>query len=224
MTLDTFDSADDLYLARGEEVNPHRPLFTGDVFADLVIPGVIEDGMAMIVAHPCTFRAGAVLADRVLVARVVPHSKQGPGSWRTGFYDRMPLPDVSGTGQWVGNLDLVGRAVVTDLDATTRIACLSAFGVNMLQQRLTFHLTRAKIPTETFEEAFSHTFEEAELLEEWTDALVGGGWTITDATTAFEHFLRSESPTWQERLKEAQLRSAVRRACRGEAARLLRNE
>lgn len=32
MNLDTYGSSDELYLARGDEVNHNRPIFTGDVF------------------------------------------------------------------------------------------------------------------------------------------------------------------------------------------------
>lgn len=91
----------------------------------------------------------------------------------------------------------------------------------MLLQRLTCHLTRAEIPTATFDQAFSHTFDEAELLEEWTDALSNAGWSKPEAASEFERFIRSGEPRWQDRLKEPQLRSAVRRACRAEANRLL---
>ena len=54
------------------------------------------------------------------------------------------MPDLDGDGLWVAHLDLLGRATTADLLATQRVACLSESGVNMLQQRLTFHLTRAE--------------------------------------------------------------------------------
>jgi hypothetical protein len=38
LSLETFETPDDLYLARGDEVNPLRPLFTGDVVAGVAIP------------------------------------------------------------------------------------------------------------------------------------------------------------------------------------------
>lgn len=43
MTLETYQRAGELYLSRGDEVNPLRPFFTGDVFRDLAIPGM-QDG------------------------------------------------------------------------------------------------------------------------------------------------------------------------------------
>lgn len=56
MSLDTYAAPDRLYLARGGEVSPNRPIFTGDVFSGLVVPGVEDQEMAMIIAHPCSFR------------------------------------------------------------------------------------------------------------------------------------------------------------------------
>lgn len=221
MNLDTYDSPDGLYSARGGEVNPNRPVFTGDVFRDVAIPGVQAEGMALIVAHPCSFRVGeGQLAERLLAARVEPTAKQGPNAWRNGFLDRMPLTDLDGTGYWVGHLDKVGRSLTADLLETKRMACLSEFGVNMLQQRLTCHLTRVKIPTATFNEAFAHTFDEADLLEEWTDTLVVVGWTQTKAAEEFETFLREGTPSLQAKLLDAQQRSFVRRACRQKATEL----
>lgn len=221
MNLDTYGSPNELYLVRGDEVNPNRPIFTGDVFSDVPIPGVDDGGMAIVIAHPCSFRFGAgQLADRLLAARIRSISNQGPKAWRTGFLNRMPLPDLAGPGYWVAHLDDIGRCSVADLQSSARIACLSAFGVNMLQQRLTCHLTRAEIPTATFEQAFSHTFEEAELLEEWTDTLADAGWNVEAAAAEFERFIRSGETTWQERLKDPQMRPSVRRACRSAARRL----
>lgn len=222
MNLDTYDSPDDLYLARGDEVNPNRPLFTGDVFAEVEIPGVEEGGMAIVVAHPCAFRlGGGQVGDRLLVARVRPFTKQGTSAWRSRYLDKMPLTDLAGTGFWAGHLDLIGRCRVDSLGSSGRIACLSSFGINVLQQRLTCHMTRAEVPTSTFDQAFSHTFDEADLLEEWTDALAESGWSPVRAAAEFERFIRSGNPRWQDRLKDPQMRSAVRRACRSETNRLL---
>lgn len=217
MNLDIYDSPDDLYRTRGHEVNPSRPLFTGDVFQQVAISGVQEKGMALILAHPCSFRrGGGQLQDRLLVASVERGSKVGANAWRTGYFDRMPLQDVAGRGYWFAQFDNMGQSLRIDLEASTRLACLSAFGINMLQQRLTFYLTRAEIETHVFNEAFSHTVEEADLLEEWNDVLVENGWTQAQSASAFDHFLRSGTPSYQERLLSAQHRSAVRRACKQE--------
>ncbi len=117
---------------------------------------------------------------------------------------------------------MVGRALTGDLLDGERIACLSAFGVNMLQQRLTCHLTRADVPTADFNTAFSHTFDEADLLEEWADTLVDAGWTQPAAAAEFETLMRDGEPSLQARLLDAQQRSPVRRACRQKATELAR--
>jgi len=221
VNLDTYRSPDDLYLAPGGEVNPNRPVFTGDVYRNGAIPGVQDRGTTLVIAHPCSFRVGeGQLAERLLVTSVEPISKQGPNAWRSRFLDRMPLVDLDGEGYWVGHLDKIGRSLTADLHGGDRMACLSGFGVNMLQQRLTCHLTRAEIPTATFNEAFSHTFDEADLLEEWTDTLVAAGWTQAMAAAEFETFVREGDPSLQAKLLDAQQRSSVRRPCRQRAAQL----
>ncbi len=49
--METYNEASDLYLARGKDVNIRRPIFSGDVFADVPIPGVQDRGMAVLIAH-----------------------------------------------------------------------------------------------------------------------------------------------------------------------------
>jgi hypothetical protein len=223
VNLDTFSNPNELYLARQDEVNSNRPIFTGDVFREVAIPGVQDHGMALVVAHPCSFRiAGGQLADRLLLARVDTITKQGANAWRNRFSDRMPLTSLDGEGYWAARLDEIGRPLTSDLLASERLACLSLFGINMLQQRLTYYFSRAEIPTSMFNEAFSHTYEEADLLEDWSDALVAAGWTQAMAATEFETFIRSGEPSLQSRLLDPQQRPSVRRTCRIEAARLVR--
>jgi hypothetical protein len=136
VNLATYEAAGELYLARGDDVNPNRPVFTGDVYHNVAIPGVQDKGMGLVVAHPCSFRIGdGQLAERVLTASVESVAKQGPRAWTKMFSDRMPLTDLEGEhSYWAGHLDKIGRALASDLLATERLACLSAFGVNMLQQ------------------------------------------------------------------------------------------
>jgi len=60
----------------------------------------------------------------------------------------------------------------------------------MLQQRLTCRLTRVDVPTADFNTALAHTFDEADLLEEWADTLGDAGWTQPAAAAEFETFMR----------------------------------
>jgi hypothetical protein len=222
MNLDTYGEAAALYIARGAEVNANRPLFTGDVFRDIIIPG-LPAGLAMIVAHPCTFRRGAgELRERVLASVVGPMQREGPNAWARGLFDRMPLPDLDGNGMWAARFGDIGQAAISDLLAAERVACLSEIGINMLQQRLTCYFTRVEIPTQEFHRAFSHTLEEADLLEEWTDTLTINGWTQVGAAAEFESFIRSgDAPTLQDQLLDPQRRSHVRAICRERANRLI---
>jgi hypothetical protein len=91
----------------------------------------------------------------------------------------------------------------------------------MLQQRLTFHLTRHEVPTFQLQAAFAHTHIEADLLEEWTDDLTNVGLTVEQAAERFEDFLRGGEPSLRGRLLNVEMRSSVRQACRLEVKRLL---
>lgn len=210
MSLDTWDASDRLYLARGAEVSVSRPYFTGDVLNSIAIPGVQTEGAAMIVAHPCSMRGReARLRNQILVAAVAPHDAVPPQRWTDGFYDRMPLPELRGPGTAFecGWLDQLGRADRVEIQTSERIACASPVGVNMLQQRLVFHLTRVEVPTSTFWDAFAHTFEEADLLEEWADEL-GERLGLDAAAAEFEAWIRGESR--QQRLRDPQQRAPIR--------------
>jgi hypothetical protein len=136
----------------------------------------------------------------------------------------MPLPDLIETGVLcVADFEEIGRTSAEGLAAGTRIACLSDYGVNVLQQRLVWYMTRLEVPTHTFHDAFAHTLEEADLLEDWNDMVCGAGFSVEESTTRFDAFLSSDKGggrTLQDDLKDPQLRSAVRTACRTEARRV----
>ena len=224
MSLETYALAADLYLARGQDVNSSRPLFTGDIFAGVPILGVQDGGMAIIVAHPCTMRGPqARMRECVLVAAVREHVPVLREAWGKGYYGLMPLPELINGRLHVGQFDELGKALTVDLTTDKRVACLSEYGVNLLQQRLIWHLTRLEVETFRIQEAFAHTFEEADLLEEWTDTLSATGVSTVDAAASFESFIRADrgsGRTLQKDLRDVQRRSAVRVACRNEARRL----
>jgi hypothetical protein len=159
---------------------------------------------------------GAALSASILMCAVGKHEAVPPDRWAGGYYNRMPLPslEVSAMGGFaVGWLDKLGLADTTSVLISERLACLSPVGVNILQQRLVAHLTRADIPTSRFWEAFGHTFEEADLLEEWIEELDGSE-SRDQVEAAFEHWIRSEDR--QARLRDPQQRSSVRSAMRSE--------
>jgi hypothetical protein len=174
----------ELYLYRGEEVSACRPVMTGDVFADIEIPGVDDGlGLALVLAHPCSMRHGPHLRDRVMMCRVVDRSPIPLANWAGGYYGVMPLPDLYGVPS-LGHratFELAGRVPTVDLELSKRIACLDERGIALLLQRLVFSYTRAPIDTDTIHESVAHLLVEAELLEEWVDARTIGVGVEPDA-------------------------------------------
>ena len=224
MSLETFETPGDLYLARGEKVNPLRPLFTGDVVGDVAIPGVQSKGMAVVVAHPCSMRGrNARLEPSVLMAAVAERASMGRSAWADGHFGLMPLPDLLEAGKlWVARLDDIGKALTADVIAGNRVACLTPFGVNLLQQRFIWRLTRHQVPTYQLQEASAHVFEEADLLEEWSETVCAAGASPEQAAASFEAFIRTDrgdGRTRQGDLQDPQRRSTVRIDCRAEAKR-----
>lgn len=219
MSLSGWETAQSLYLARISEVSEFRPLFTGDVIRSVSIPGVSDVETVMVIAHPCAMRAGPQLADQVLAAAVRPHTAQPSARWVEGFFNRMPLPDLGGDGGsfHVAWLEQIGLVSTEELLNAERIACLSPVGVNILQQRLVFYLTRVEIKTSVLWEAFAHTYEESDLLEEWTEGLQG---LDSSPTTSFESWIQEGSPTRQDRLRDAQYRPQIRSELRAELRRI----
>lgn len=152
------------------------------------------------------------------MAAVRSHQQVSRRRWAAGGFSRLyPLPALGVHGYCVGHLDELGRAAIGDVLGTERVACLSEIGVNLLQQRLTFHLTRAEIPTERFHEAFAHTIVEADILEDWTDTLTEGGRSVSEAAKQFETFIRTGEPTLQEQLRQPERRAFVRSTCSRQA-------
>jgi hypothetical protein len=80
-----------VYRARGDEVVPHRPIFTGDVFFNIEIAGEARTKNVIVLQHPCAIRAGVEVLPKLLVAEVNPSGKLAPSLWATGSYKQMPL-------------------------------------------------------------------------------------------------------------------------------------
>ena len=224
MSLETYDSLDKLYLARQGEVSACRPLLTGDVIDDVAIPGVDGRGLAIIIAHPCQMRGKrASLKARVLAARVHAHAPVDRTAWMTGFYDRMPLPELMGDSDlYVGDFSALGLVDSQELADGPRVACLMPFGINMLQQRLVKHMTRLEVETFRLHEACASAFDEADLLEEFCETVTSGGMDLVEAAALFDAFIRADRKggTYQDALRDPQLRPQVRIACRTEARRI----
>lgn len=210
-----------LYRARGDEVSESRPIFTGDVFEDvLTISGDATTRItALVLQHPCALRTDGVnLAPRLLVAAVRESPLVAHADWR-GRYKIMPLPDLSKErGHFAAHLQEPHLVEAKALEASTRVACMSQVGVNLLLQRWVHHNSRAIVPTFDYQAVTSAPFEEADLVEEWCDDLAADPAQLLAERDAAHDWLRgaSTSPgkTWQNLLEDPQTRAIVRTAMR----------
>lgn len=203
---------DSLYLYRGDEVNIHRPVFTGDVFAH-------GEGLLIIVQHPCAIRLDGVnLAEKLLVCPVTPSQFVDANRWANGNYKQMPLPRLVNSGShhsaYFHRPDVVPSSEVV---REKRIACLSSVGVNLLLQRWLHHNSRVIVPTSDIHHATVEQLEEADLIEEWCDETVSAQTSIAQAEAQAHEWLRSDSGNgtrWQNLLEDPQTRSRVRSGMR----------
>jgi len=219
--LESPDSPEELYRYRGRDVVRARPVFQGDVFEHIEIPGLDDGpGLAMVITHPCTMRSkGGLLRPRLLIGRVSPTDAMRL-PW-VGNYRLFPLPDlVPGLegGHWALNFEDIGSVQSELLNVDNRIACLDDRGVLLLQQRHTHHLTRYVVETGVLYEQSAPVLVEADLLEDWLttalDGLADEDWEVVqrEETVAFDEFFLS----MRNHLKDAPRRAAVRRTVRQE--------
>lgn len=212
MSLEPAADPGRLYLAVGPDVNPYRPLFTGDIYTEVDIPGV-GTSPAVVIGHPCSIRGRhGSLSERTPVATVEVHEELPVTRWSNGYFNRMPLAGLPlGGGFHVARLDQFGLALTRELLDGQRIACMSHPGINQLQQRMVFHQTRLEVPTHQFQGAFDHTYEEADLLEEWTTDLAD----IDERPgSSFESWMREGDPSRQDRMVVHEERAPIRREMR----------
>lgn len=216
--LEVPDDTDALALARGGEVNPLRPLFTGDVITDVEVP-IFGDspGCVAVLSHPCAMRRGADLAPVLHVAPVSEY-QAGRAVWE-GHFRVMPLGEVAGFPNAAIRLDQMTLVRSETLDPDRRVFCASRPGVNLLRQRLVHHLTRVIIDTPTFDEEAAPAHEEIDLMEEWLETAAAALVGVADASAHFHEWIReveNGSPR-QERLKDPQAVAGIRRAARSAA-------
>lgn len=211
-------SVEDLYLASSrEEVERSRPVLTGDVFEGVTIPGVDERDYALILTHPCSMRKDGVnLVDRLLMARVTEAPDLPLPDWATGHFKVMPLPALIGR-SYAARFDEIGLVQSSQVQDSRRVACLTPFGINLLQQRFIWHLTRFLAPTHRLNEASASVFEEADLCEEWVMVSTEQGRTAHQAETDFHEWIRTEDESGTRRqsdLADPQRRAGIRREMR----------
>lgn len=213
------DSDGSLYLATGDDVPETRALLTGDIVDDVTIAGLEDpEGLAIILTHPCSMRVdGVALAPRIVVARVRPHQHVAFGQWK-GYARLMPLPSLIGDEHHACFFDSIGVVDGAALAAVPRVACLSDRGINLLQQRFIFNLTRFVVPTARLHEACAAVFREVDLQEEWVMAAVDAGIDHEEALGEFHQWIRAGDSASgvmrQERLQQAQAIGALQRDLR----------
>lgn len=226
--LDRPRSADELYLARGDEVELFRPIITGDVFDGVAIPGCDEEaGLAIVLAHPCSMREGAHLRSHVQMAAVRRGAPISLDHWE-GNYGVMPLPELRRTGDFRDRavFELAGRVPTGILTPERRVASLDTKGILLLLQRLTFNMTRYAPDLDTLLETIEYVLEEVDLMEEWMRGRlnigegVDVGVAIRDEERAFDAILSQEinGSSLREGLRDPKSRATVRRAVRAALA------
>ena len=179
--LESPSSPDDLYFARGQEVECFRPFMQGDVLRGVDIPGVSpEEGdgerFAMIMTHPCSMRRGSRPAPHLLAVRVREWDRPIPLVGWSGFFRVMPLPSLFPArpeANYAAVFETLGRIRSEELKHERRVACLSHDGVALLQQRFVHDLTRVVVEKLKLLEHMVHVLDEAELQEDWTRGLLG---------------------------------------------------
>lgn len=215
-----------LYRARGDEVVEHRPVFTGDVFADtpvLTPQGDERRKTVLVVQHPCALRTdGVELVTRLLVAEVRA-TKVVPAEDWLKFGKLMPLPDLKPDAETekrkhqAGHFDALYLADPARLGM--RIACLEPLGVNLLLQRWVHHNSRVVVPTHTVDDVTGGPYEEADITEDWCESRVADGLDVTVATLECVTWLREPAAhgtaaSRQKLLEEPQRRATIRQAAR----------
>lgn len=205
--LETPDSWDSIYSARGEEIEDARPPFTGDVYD-------AEGSLLMLVQHPCALRRGVAMYDRLLVVKVKSSGKPR-SNWAAHAFTEMPLPELNEE-HYIGDFTEVDIIESTSLQRSPRLAVLSQLGVNLLLQRWVYHCSRVVVPTITYDEQTYGPYNEADLAQEWiTDHPETD---VQEALEAFDAWVRETAEpgqrTRQRLLADRQAASAVRQAMR----------
>ena len=216
--LESPDAAEDLYLAATrDEVETSRPVLTGDIFEDVVLPGIDGAGHGIVLTHPCSMRTdGVALAKRLLMVRVSASGEIPLKKWKTGHFKVMPLPMLMDN-HFSALFEEMGMVESATLQATNRIACLTPFGINLLQQRFVWYLTRFLAPSHRLGEVSEAVFEEVELCSEWVSAATSAGEDLRAAEHAFHEWLPSKGDSGvrrQQMPREPQRRSGLRQEMR----------
>lgn len=206
---------DALYDERSD-VSRARPLLQGDVFDGVALPGFGDDPRKVqIVAHPCAMRTGASLTPRITVAPVEPYQAVRGKAW-DDHARVMPLAELVSGKHFAAKFVDITACPVELLTKARRIATLSNRGIFVLQQRLIKHYTRAEMELEVLRSQSAPVLTEAQLLWDWLETVLSDSEINDDAildieAELFEEWMRSGSPSRQERLRAETNHADVRR-------------
>lgn len=207
-----------LYRARGDEVAPQRPIFTGDVFFDVAVEGEEQTRNVIVLQHPCVIRKGVELTPKLLVAEVASAAVLPPSQWVGKFYRRLPLAElVAGEPKhFAAFFDRHHLIKRKDLELDHRVATMSQRGVNLLMQRWVHHNSRVIVPTQEYQKVTSAQYDEADIIEGWCIDREDDGVSLDNATVEIDTWLTGDkTPTSpRARLEDPQQRSAIRREVR----------
>lgn len=178
-------SPSELYHCRGEAVERTRPIYQGDVFANVPWPMLSSDPpitgpslvefetrTVLVLPHPCQCYKGDELRNLLTVAPVVElenWSYFGSGS-RKGK-DRFGLPDLHGipgskhAADFSALLSIPSRWLALD----SRIACLSWKGYGLLAKRILGFQLRADYPLSDTMRYTSGEWNESFAMQAWVE-------------------------------------------------------
>ncbi len=214
------NSVEELYDARGEDVDELRPVCQGDVYHDLAMPGFEQDELVMLISHPCSLRKGATLRQRLQACPVRAHQMVPLEKWPSGYARVLPLPGLLGESHHAGVLTETGVVQSDELASATRVARLSRDGILLLQQRIIYTLAHTVVGLDTLAEFNALALDEIELLEGWNEQLCGELWgadlrnALAQIASDFECYML-KGP--RAKLERAATRGEARAAIRAEA-------
>lgn len=217
--LEAPPSADALYLYRADEVVSERPVQTGDVFDGVEIPGLDDGpGIAVVLNHPCSMRSNGVdLVERLQLARVTAYQEVPLNAWQRHHQRVMPLPDLIDGAHYAVQYSDFGLVRSGTLDLNRRVACMDPLGINLLQQRFIWYVSRFFAPTSKLHQSCVGAFVEIDLMEEWNAGWAAAGLPNAEAGEAFHKWIRDDDGsgrTRQQSLAEEQQRAPLRRSMR----------
>jgi hypothetical protein len=193
-----------------------RPIFQGDVFRGIVLPGFgDEPHLVQVVAHPCSMRAGTRLRPRVTVAPVERHPHVEGDGW-DGNLRVMPLADLMDGNHYAAKLLDVTAAPSDLLLIDRRIATLSDRGIYVLQQRLIKHYTRLDVDMPALAREAAPVLWEMHQQRDWVETVLDdeADWTSDNLQveeSAFDAWLREGEPSRRDCLKFDHMHTDLRK-------------